>query len=59
MTAKELYEQLKKCGLENAPLIYPNWIYEQPLKHYAHVIKWRELDNGEVLLSIDIKENMR
>lgn len=59
MTAKELYEQLKKCGLENAPLVYPNWIYEQAPRHNAHVVEWHELKNGEVFLGIDVKEDLQ
>lgn len=58
MTAKELFESLQKAGLENAELIYPNWIYQIPIKHVAHVISWH-VERGEVFLDIDVKENFR
>ena len=57
MTGKELFESLKKAGLENAELIYPNWIYQIPTKHNAHVKNWR-VENGEIFLEIDVKENL-
>lgn len=58
MTGQELFDSLKKEGLENLELIYPNWSYQTPTKHNAHVINWR-VENGEIFLQIDIKEELK
>jgi hypothetical protein len=58
LTCRELFEQLDNAGLADAPLIYPNYIYQQAAKHPAHVIGWN-VKNGEVSLQINIKEGLK
>ena len=59
LTAEELYDQLANNGLENAPLVYPNYIYNgYYFNHLAHVIGWEMTDNEEVRLIINIKEGL-
>lgn len=57
MTARELFERLLIEGLADKPLLYPNWIYQEPTKHLAHVIDVFETDEG-IELEIDVKEGL-
>ena len=58
LTAEELFNQLANNGLENAPLVYPNYGFQMPHLHLAHVIGWEMTENEEVKLIIDIKEGL-